>query len=107
MAVLHFLLKGGYQVARSQVSFTPGSVLSVEKPSPSILPDAHGSTDYSDSRDTIKVLQYIANRFGPVASFTGTYRATSWTLNINRRSADLGVFIHKCDIVLETVCIYS
>ena len=73
-------------------------MLSVEKPSPTILPDAHGSAGYSDSRDTIEVLQYIANRFGPVASFTGTYRATSWRLNINRRRADLGMFIHIASI---------
>jgi len=26
-----------------------------------------------------------------VASFTGTEQATSWTLNINRRSADPGI----------------
>ena len=74
-------------------------MLAVEKLSPTILPNAHGSAGYSDSRNTIKVLQYIANRFGPVASFTGTYRATSWRLNIHRRSADLGMFIHIASVL--------
>lgn len=82
-----FFLKGGFYVTRSEVSFSPGKVLAVEKPSRQVLPFAYGS----ESRNTIRVLQYVANRFGPVASFTGTEQATSWTLNINRRSADLGI----------------
>ena len=92
--------KGGFYVIRSEVSFTPGRVLAVEKPSRAILPYAYGS----ESSNTIKVLQYVANRFGPVASFTGTYRATSWRLNIHRRSADLGMSI--ASIVRETTCNY-
>ena len=87
--------KGGFYVVRSEISFTPGRVLAVEKPSQTVLSYAYGS----ESRYTIKVLQYVANRFGPVASFTGTYRATSWRLNIHRRSADLGMFIHIASVI--------
>ena len=87
--------KGGFYVVRSEISFTTGRVLAVEKPSQTVLPYAYGS----ESRNTIKVLQYVANRFGPVASFTGTYQATSWRLNIHRRSADLGMFIHIASVI--------
>ena len=72
---------------RSGVSFSLGKVLAVKKLSREDLPFAYGSK----SRNTIRVLQYIAKQFGPVASFTGTEQATSWTMNINRRSADLGI----------------
>ena len=33
---------------------------------------------------TAKLLAYLVQRFGPVTSFSGSYRADRWTLNINR-----------------------
>ena len=45
---------------------------------------AYGSD--SGGGDTRELLLYLYGRFGPVSSFTGTYQADRWNLNINRRS---------------------
>ena len=37
---------------------------------------------------TEELLRNIYNRFGPVASFTGTYQVDSWSLTIDRGSPD-------------------
>ena len=33
---------------------------------------------------TDKILEYVVGRFGPVASFSGSYRADTWTLNLHQ-----------------------
>ena len=45
------------------------------------------------SRDTEELLATLYNRFGPVTSFTGTYRADEWVLNISREDPDNGDYI--------------
>lgn len=88
---LVFLLKGSYNFFEAnEVSITSGRALAIEELGRAVLPGAYGSDNYLDSIFTVKALKYIANRFGPAASFTGTYWATSWELNINRTSADSG-----------------
>ena len=49
------------------------------------LPCAYGSD--TGGCHTLRVLQYLRGRFGPVASFSGSYRADSWTLQISRQNS--------------------
>ena len=60
----------------------PGQVLAVENSMR--LFASYGPADV----DTEELLATIFNRFGPVSSFTGTYQADVWRLNINRRNPD-------------------
>ena len=41
----------------------------------------------------MELLDYVVGRFGHVASFTSTYRANSWILNIERRHTQGTVFL--------------
>ena len=61
--------------------YPPGQVLSIEN---TLRISAHGS----DTRDTEELLTSISNRFGNIASFTGTYRANTWRLTIHRQNPD-------------------
>ena len=66
----------------------PGQVLAVEN---SMRLYAYGPDD--GGGDTEELLTTIYNRFGPVSSFTGTYQADVWRLNINHRNPDSSKFI--------------
>ncbi len=44
--------------------------------------DAEYEIDRGIDEDTEELLLYLYERFGPVSSFTGTYRADQWTLTI-------------------------
>ena len=46
------------------------------------LPYGYGND--SGGGRTDKLLMYVTDRFGPVASFSGTYRADNWELVIQR-----------------------
>jgi hypothetical protein len=35
-------------------------------------------------------LEYVVGRFGPVASFSGSYKADTWTLNIQQGNGPAG-----------------
>ena len=48
----------------------------------SSLPTGYESDTGGGSTD--QLLDYVTGRFGPVASFSGSYRADTWTLNIQR-----------------------
>ena len=67
--------------------------MNYERQPSSILPDGQG--------DSVELLDYVVGRFGHVASFTSTYRANSWTLNIERRHTQGAVFLTLCNIRLE------
>ena len=66
----------------SKVTYSPGSVLSVERHNYQTLPSGYG--DDRGGGDTDKLLEYVVSRFGPVASFSGSYKADSWVLNIHQ-----------------------
>ena len=73
----------------SDVSYSPRSVLSVEKVANILLPSlANGFDGYGNH--TLQALQYLTERFGPVSSFTGTGKADRWMLTINRHPQDQG-----------------
>ena len=76
----------------SDVSYPPGSVLSVEKVANILLPSlANGFDGYGNH--TLQALEYLMERFGPVASFTGTGKADRWRLTVfNRHPQDPGIY---------------
>ena len=65
---------------KSKVTYSSGSVLDVEGHSSQTLPYGYGGV----GGNTDKLLKYVVGRFGPVASFSGSYRADAWTLNIHQ-----------------------
>ena len=74
-------IQSGYYT--STVSSTPNNaILETE-----ILrePDNHNGygTDLGGG-DTVELLLYLQQRFGPVSSFSGSYRADRWEINIHR-----------------------
>ena len=76
--------------------YSPGQVLTVERirSSSRTIDCAYGSD--TGGCNTLRVLQYLRGRFGPVSSFSGSYRADSWTLQISRQNSS-GVFSNKLD----------
>ena len=86
-------LQSSYYIDDSSVVYSPGQVLTLERISgrSQTLSYAYGSD--TGGGNTLRVLQYLRGRFGPVASFSGSYRADSWTLQISRQN---GVFGSNC-----------
>ena len=52
--------------------------------------------------ETAELLGYLQQRFGPVSSFSGSYRADRWVLNINRTQGSSQQC--KCSIYYLHVC---
>ena len=75
-------MQGSYYLENSRITYSPGSVLSVERHPEQTLPSNYGPD--TGGGNTNVLLEYVVGRFGPVASFTGSYRADAWTLNIHR-----------------------
>ena len=67
------------------MTYSPGSVLSVERHSYQTLPCGYGSDTGGCKTD--KILEYVVGRFGPVTSFSGSYKADTWTLDIQQGSS--------------------
>jgi len=86
-----FYMQSSYYIDRSSVLYTAGQVLTLERNTYQNLPCAYGS-DTGGCR-TLQVLQYLHRNFGPVSSFTGSYRADSWTLDITRQNTS-GEFLY-------------
>ena len=95
-------MKGSYYLSRSNVSgYSPQSVSTVERVSS--LPTGYGSDTGGGSTD--QLLNYVTGRFGPVASFSGSYRADTWTLNIQRSLNTSGKIVNACShYYYTTVC---
>lgn len=87
---LSFLQSGYYS---GTVTTTSGSVVrEIETlTSPENL---HG---YGDGGATVDLLLYLEQRFGPVSSFSGSYRADRWDLTVQRTA---GFYIF-CDILYK------
>ena len=71
------------------MSYAPGRVQSVERPSRGDIPRGYGED--SGGGNTVGLLQYLVNRFGDVASFSGTYRANRWTVEMIFHEGACGV----------------
>lgn len=57
-----------------------GRIKTIEKVSRQEFPSGYGED--SGGGNTVKLLESTVARFGPIASFRGTYRASHWTLHI-------------------------
>ena len=85
--MLQFICQGAYYLDDSSVTgYNSQSVLNMERVPHQSLPYGYGSDDGGGRTD--ELLEYVVSRFGPVTSFSGSYRADSWTLNIHL--AELG-----------------
>ena len=67
----------------------------VERIPSQTLPSGFG--DDSGGGSTDKLLKYVVARFGPVASFSGSYRADRWELFIQRTPIESGTC--KCNYI--------
>ena len=56
----------------------------MEKISDKNLPGSYGSDD--GGGDSVGLLKYLTQRFGPVSTFSGSYSAGTWTLKITGNS---------------------
>ena len=81
--------------------YSSQSVLNVERHSRQTLPYSYGSDDGGGNTD--ELLEYVVGRFGPVASFSGSYRADSWTLNIHQQTLAESGRYELC-ISLSSLC---
>ena len=64
--------------------YSSQSVLNVERHSYQTLRSGYGDDNGGGSTD--ELLEYVVGRFGPVASFSGSYQADLWTLNIHQQT---------------------
>ena len=84
-------MQGSYYLDYSNVTYSDQSVLNVERHTYQILPCGYGSDTGGCKTD--KILSYVVGRFGPVSSFSGSYRADDWTLNIVRGNTPSGLYM--------------
>ena len=52
---------------------------------------AQGS-GYGVGGSTVSTIRYLTERFGPISSFSGSYRADRWAVNIERSP---GYYVHQ------------
>ena len=64
--------------------YPPGQVLATEN-----TLRYYGYGSYYGGDRTRQLLTHLNSRFGPVSSFTGTYQADVWRLNISRSVGEL------------------
>ena len=80
-SIICSLTQSGYYTSTvTVVSGTPATI--VEVVPHSTLRYGYGS-DGSGGR-TADAIVYLTNRFGPISSFSGSYHADRWTVNIER-----------------------
>ena len=75
------LLQSSYYLDDSRV-VQLGRIKTIEKVSRQEFPSGYG--DDSGGGDTVKLMESTVARFGPIASFRGTYRSNRWTLPITQ-----------------------
>ena len=73
----------------SDVMYSNGKLLSVEKVSNVLLPSLANGFD-GNGDHTVQALKYLSERFGSVSSFTGTYESDRYTMTINKSPNDPG-----------------
>ena len=77
--------QGGYYTSNVAVVWgTPAT--NVEVVPRSTLSSGYGSD--SGGGRTAKNVIYLTKRFGPISSFSGSYRADRWTVNIERSAGN-------------------
>lgn len=92
------IFQSGYY--NSTVTDTSGSVREIENSSYRLY-------GYGTGGSTAKLLAYLVQQFGPVTSFSGSYKADRWTLNINRSAGKYTITLFTVDlmflIIMQTV----
>ncbi|XP_019647352.1 PREDICTED: uncharacterized protein LOC109487734 [Branchiostoma belcheri] len=80
-----------YHLEQSDVTVRSGSVNNVQRHSGQTggAPACAYGTD-TGGCNTVGMLTFVRGLFGPVSSFTGTYKANRWGLNIGTPEDDLG-----------------
>ena len=89
------LFQSSTYLDRCYVVYAPGQVLAVEQIPRNYQTFPNGRGPDTGGGNTLGMLQAIRRRFGPVASFSGAYRANSWTLQISRQNTS-GTFTTAC-----------
>ncbi|CAH1258864.1 LRP6 [Branchiostoma lanceolatum] len=80
---VHKVLLVAYHIDQSNLTVRSGSVNTVQRlpgRTEGVPACAYGKDD--DGCNTVDLLKYVERDFGPVSSFTGTYRAGRWNLRI-------------------------
>ena len=78
-------IQSSYYIDDSTVTYSSGKVENFEKLTYQTLPCGYGKD--TGGCKTLDILQTVVNRFGSVYSFSGSYRANTWTLNIDRENS--------------------
>ena len=104
------LFQSSTYLDRCYVVYAPGQVLEVERIPRNYQNFPNGRGPDTGGGNTLGMLQAIRRRFGPVASFSGAYRANSWTLQISRQNrsgalATISYEIANCSFIGITVLI--
>ena len=85
--------------------YSSQSVLNIERLPYQTLSYGIGS-DIGGGR-TDELLEYVIGRFGPVASFSGSYRADSWILNIQQSLFRSGKYLSIQIKQLSCLTVYN
>ena len=89
------VLQSSFYLENSSVVDTNNRVKTIEKVSRQEFPFGYGVD--GGGGNTVKLLESTVARFGPIASFRGTYRANRWSLHITPRNTYLpGNYVFEC-----------
>ena len=83
----YYSIQSSYYIDSSTVTYSPDKVEHFEKQTYQELPGGYGKD--TGGGKTVDLLRAVVKRFGSVYSFSGSYRADSWTLNINRENTSV------------------
>ena len=79
---LALFIQGGYHSSKSKVVFLSGN------PSTTVVRTGVGD-GFGIGRSTVTTMMLLTERFGPISSFSGSYRADMWDVNIVRSPGKL------------------
>ena len=93
--MLLIVLQSSFYLENSSVVDTNNRVKTVEEVSRQEFPYGYGVD--GGGGNTVKLLESTVARFGPIASFRGTYQANRWSLHITQRNTHLpGNYVFEC-----------
>ena len=97
-------LQSSYYLVTSSVVDINNRVKTIEKVSRREFP--YGFGEDSGGGNTVKLLESTVARFGPIASFRGTYRSNHWTLPISQMNQAYppGKNVCMCFESISAVC---
>ena len=100
-------LQSSYYLDTSSVVDINDRVETIENVSRREFPSGYGED--SGGGNTVKLLESTVARFGPIASFRGTYRSNRWTLPISQMNQTYppGKNVCMCfeSIYISSVCV--